>query len=197
MAGRIVLSVGFYPHSQAQAHGEDVGCTPEQKVRLDELHLRKIDLADEILVLDVGGYVGESTSREIVHAVKTGKPVRWLEPAHGSGILRRVLGSDEPRFMKLHADWIDGTSLMSFPHQMLQHEAGREILDMGWAAVPLLLDAEPEWPVFAALAVIVGWGPAPADVEGGFAKFSFDDVVRGWREWGLRQGFLTDVTATP
>lgn len=80
MAGRIVLSVGFYPHSQDQAHGEQVGCTPEQKEALDQLHMRKIDLADEILVLNVGGYIGDSTRREIAYAEATGKRIRWLEP---------------------------------------------------------------------------------------------------------------------
>ena len=79
MRGHIVLSVGFYPHSQTRAHGEEVGCTEEQKHALDGLHLRKIDLADEILVLNVGGYVGESTAREIVYAEEHGKPVRFLE----------------------------------------------------------------------------------------------------------------------
>ncbi len=56
MAGRIVLSVGFYPHSANQAHGETVGIPPDEfdavKARLDVLHLRKIDLADEVLVLN-------------------------------------------------------------------------------------------------------------------------------------------------
>lgn len=80
MTGRIVLSVGFYPHSAPEAHGEDIGVTPEQKAALDELHLRKIDLADEVLVLNQGGYIGESTRREIAHAEATGKPVRYLEP---------------------------------------------------------------------------------------------------------------------
>ncbi len=79
MQGRVVLSVGFYPHSQTQAHGEEIGCTEEQKRTLDDLHLRKIDLADEILVLNVGGYVGESTAREIVYAEEHGKLVRFLE----------------------------------------------------------------------------------------------------------------------
>jgi hypothetical protein len=82
MAGRIVLSVGFYPHSAEQAHGEALGCTPSQKQALDELHLRKIDLADEILVLNVDDYIGESTGREIEHAEAQGKRVRYLEP-HG------------------------------------------------------------------------------------------------------------------
>lgn len=80
MAGRIVLSVGFYPHSSPEAHGEAIGVTPEQKAALDELHLRKINLADEVLVLNQGGYIGESTRREIAHAEATGKLVRYLEP---------------------------------------------------------------------------------------------------------------------
>lgn len=81
MAGRIVLSVGFYPHATEQAHGETIGITPEQKQALDELHLRKIDLADEVLVINVGGYIGESTAREISYAAQHGKRLRWLEPA--------------------------------------------------------------------------------------------------------------------
>jgi cell division protein FtsB len=62
-------------------HGEQAGCTPEQKIALDELHKRKIDLADEVLVLNVGGYIGESTRSEIEYARKLGKPVRYLESA--------------------------------------------------------------------------------------------------------------------
>lgn len=82
MAGRIVLSVGFYPHKGVEKteHGEFVGITPEQKEGLDVLHKQKIDLSDEILVLNVGGYIGDSTKGEIRHAIKTGKKVRWLEP---------------------------------------------------------------------------------------------------------------------
>lgn len=49
-------------------------------VVLDKLHLRKIDLADEVLVINVGGYIGSGTRREITYAHKTGKPVRYLEP---------------------------------------------------------------------------------------------------------------------
>ncbi len=79
MAGRIVLSVGHYPHSPMLAHGESVGCTPEQKVALDRLHCMKIDLADEVFVLNVGGYIGESTRKEIEHAKRQSKPIRYLE----------------------------------------------------------------------------------------------------------------------
>lgn len=84
MQGKIVLSVGFYPHSTEQAHGQAIGCTPEQKVALDELHKRKIDLADRIHVLNVGGYVGESTRSEIDYAVAHGKTVSYLEAAEAA-----------------------------------------------------------------------------------------------------------------
>jgi hypothetical protein len=51
------------------------------KVALDDIHKRKIDLADEVLVLNVGGYVGDSTRSEIAYAEQAGKPVRYLETA--------------------------------------------------------------------------------------------------------------------
>lgn len=82
MAGRIVLTVGFYPHSSAEAHGQEIGITPKQKAVLDELHKRKIDLADEILVLDIGGYIGLSTHSEIFYARSLGKPVRSWSSEH-------------------------------------------------------------------------------------------------------------------
>lgn len=79
MDGKIVLSVGFYPHATQEMYGEEIGVTPEQKQALDQLHLRKIDLADEVVILNVGGYVGESTARELAYAQATGKRVRFLE----------------------------------------------------------------------------------------------------------------------
>ena len=63
------------------APGEaDEVVTDEQKTVLDALHLRKIDLADRVLVVNPGGYVGESTSREITYARATGKPVSVTDP---------------------------------------------------------------------------------------------------------------------
>lgn len=79
MKGEIVLSVGFYPHSARQAHGEEIGCTSEQKMRLDELHKRKIDICDYVFVLNKDGYIGESTRSEIEYAINLGKPVSYLE----------------------------------------------------------------------------------------------------------------------
>ena len=63
------------------APGEaDQVVTNEQKTLLDALHLRKIDLADRVLVVNPGGYLGESTSREIAYAHATGKPVSFTDP---------------------------------------------------------------------------------------------------------------------
>jgi hypothetical protein len=48
---------------------------------LDALHMCKIDMADEVLVINIGGYIGESTSREIAYAKLRGKKIRYLEAA--------------------------------------------------------------------------------------------------------------------
>jgi hypothetical protein len=71
LAGAIVVAPG--------EAGEVI--TDEQKAMLGALHLRKIDLADRVLVVNPGGYIGESTSREIAHARATGKPVSFTHPA--------------------------------------------------------------------------------------------------------------------
>jgi hypothetical protein len=75
LAGNIVLTIGCDTKSDSMLH-----LTIEDKVRLDLLHLCKIDRADVVLVLNVGGYVGESTRREIEYARMLGKTLRWLEP---------------------------------------------------------------------------------------------------------------------
>lgn len=80
MKGEIVLSVGFYPHAKVEhGHGEGVGHDSAEKVALDELHKRKIDLCDYVLVLNVGGYIGDSTRSEIEYARQVGRPVVYLE----------------------------------------------------------------------------------------------------------------------
>ena len=50
------------------------------KEMLDDMHKRKIDLADEIFVINAGGYIGPSTGSEIEYALKANKPVKYLEP---------------------------------------------------------------------------------------------------------------------
>lgn len=79
LEGKIVLSIGIAaPDSMVLAH-PDTAEGRAQKTALDVLHKRKIDLADEVLVLNVGGYIGESTRSEIEYARAHGKPVRFLE----------------------------------------------------------------------------------------------------------------------
>ena len=58
----------------------DESPTPEQKAVLDVLHLRKIDLADRVLIVNPGGYIGESTRREIAYARSAGKPINFSDP---------------------------------------------------------------------------------------------------------------------
>jgi len=72
LAGNIVLSIG------ANAKDEDLQISEEMKLRLDVLHLYKIDICDEVLVINRGGYIGESTRREIEYAHLIGKPVHYL-----------------------------------------------------------------------------------------------------------------------
>lgn len=75
LEGKIVLSVGVVKTAEHHA-GEALG--QEVADRLDELHLRKIDLADRVLVLNVGGYIGSSTRKEIAYAESQGKPIQYL-----------------------------------------------------------------------------------------------------------------------
>lgn len=87
MASTIVLSIGIAaPDAMVLAH-PDSAEGKAQKAALDVLHKHKIDLADEVRVLNVGGYVGESTKGEIRHALMRGKPITWLEPDTAASIL--------------------------------------------------------------------------------------------------------------
>jgi len=72
--GWCVLPDGYFPEASHGAKAEGV------KRELDELHKRKIDMSDEVHVLNVGGYVGESTTDEVAYAYATRKPVRWFDP---------------------------------------------------------------------------------------------------------------------
>ena len=79
LAGNIVLSVGCFGHSG------DV-FTDEQKVMLDEIHKRKIDMSDAIYVINPNGYIGESTRSEIKYANEHGKEVIFMQrgPFYGA-----------------------------------------------------------------------------------------------------------------
>jgi len=80
--GNIVLTIGSCDYNDDEIFEQMKLSESERekmKARLDILHLRKIDLADEILVLNVGGYVGYSTRREIEYAMSKGKRIRYFE----------------------------------------------------------------------------------------------------------------------
>ena len=70
LEGKVVLAPGVFAHD-----GDEI--TDEQKIKLDSLHLKKIDLADEVHVVVVDGYIGPSTAAEIDYAKKTGKPITF------------------------------------------------------------------------------------------------------------------------
>lgn len=79
LAGHIVLSIGCDMRSDHELWRDlDESAIEVIKRKLDELHKRKIDLADEVFVLDVDGYIGESTRSEIEYATRLGRPIRYL-----------------------------------------------------------------------------------------------------------------------
>ena len=81
LKGNIVISVGLFGHSGDNEVWEnmDEGTLTKTKEMLDDMHKRKIDMADEIYVINVGGYIGDSTKSEIEYAIKNGKKVNYLE----------------------------------------------------------------------------------------------------------------------
>ncbi len=81
LAGNIVINVGLFGHSGDNEVWEsmDEGTLTKTKEMLDDMHKRKIDMADEIFVINVGEYIGSSTKSEIEYAKATGKAVRYLE----------------------------------------------------------------------------------------------------------------------
>lgn len=75
MNGKIVLTVGWFSHTDGNIYTP----TEEEKIALDELHKRKIDISDEVLILNVGGYIGESTQSELDYAIANGKQISFLD----------------------------------------------------------------------------------------------------------------------
>ena len=73
LEGNIVLSVGFFEITEDDKLDDD-------KLKLiKDIHMKKIDMADEIFVINKGGYIGQSTKSEIDYALKNGKIVNYLE----------------------------------------------------------------------------------------------------------------------
>ncbi|EPZ43799.1 hypothetical protein [Alicyclobacillus acidoterrestris] len=76
MSNHIVLAPGVF------AHADQIKLTETQKRQLEELHLREIDMSQCIYVIDVDGYIGTSTQREIHYARRKGKPVWYWTELH-------------------------------------------------------------------------------------------------------------------
>lgn len=114
LAGCIVLAPGVFGHD-----GDEM--TEQQKVDLDRLHFQKIDMADAVFVVNPGGYIGESTRREIVYARRQGKRITALvalddethapdtgDPADGTPLdlakaeIRRLQGELEQAFTRIN-----------------------------------------------------------------------------------------------
>jgi hypothetical protein len=81
LEGDIVISVGLFGHAGDKEvwEGMEEDTLTRTKEMLDDMHKRKIDMADEIFVINVGGYIGSSTRAEIEYATTHGKPVHYLE----------------------------------------------------------------------------------------------------------------------
>jgi hypothetical protein len=76
LAGKIVLAPGVFGHTDMPDHDWSTDGS-DLKRQLDELHFRKIDLANEVYVVNPDGYISESTRREIEYAERTHKPVTY------------------------------------------------------------------------------------------------------------------------
>lgn len=97
LQGNIVISVGLFGHSGDDEVWEnmDEGTLTKTKEMLDDMHKRKIDMADEIFVINVGGYIGDSTKSEIEYAKEHGKIVRYLENDLNRGVANNMISLDE------------------------------------------------------------------------------------------------------
>ena len=80
LQGNIVISVGVFGHSRDKKVWEKINNPEQAKEMLDDIHKRKIDMADEIFVINKNGYIGSSTKSEIEYAIKTNKKVNYMEP---------------------------------------------------------------------------------------------------------------------
>lgn len=121
LQGNIVVSVGLFGHS-----GDEDVWKDGVKEMLDDMHLAKIDMADEIYVINPGGYVGQSTAREIAYARCCGKPVRSIcpLPTQGfgtKGILKVVVGEETREYIRKAARESGGTDDIAVENIVKEH----------------------------------------------------------------------------
>lgn len=77
LAGNVVLGVGVF------GHADNISMKESMKVMLDDIHKQKIDMADEIFVINRHDYIGPSTENEIKYAAVSGKPIKYMETHYG------------------------------------------------------------------------------------------------------------------
>jgi len=97
-AGHVVLSWCALPDTYMKVYGDKAHIGDQEGVKeiVDEVHKRKIDLSDEVFVLNINGYIGESTTSEIRYALEHDKPVRFLEPEWDYPVLREFREKEAP-----------------------------------------------------------------------------------------------------
>jgi len=92
LQGCIVISVGLFRHTGDSEVWEnmDEGTKTQTKMMLDDMHKSKIDMADEIYVINPGGYIGESTWSEICYTSMLEKNIRYMEPIKSNEVAEMV-----------------------------------------------------------------------------------------------------------
>jgi len=129
LEGNIVISVGLFGHS-----GDDEVWTEGTKEMLDDMHKRKIDMADAIYVINVGGYIGKSTWSEIEYAMNIGKEVLYLEvPEEGGG---QITDTDIARvraFIGTH-EWHFAKTMPQIPHWYCLLKDNGDVEEFRWFA---------------------------------------------------------------
>lgn len=83
LLGNIVIHWNILEGKEAFAHGAEAAGGNVKEI-IDGLYLHKVAMADEVRAINVGGYIGESTKKELQHAQKLGKTITWLEADRGA-----------------------------------------------------------------------------------------------------------------
>ena len=119
LKGNIVISVGLFGHSGDSEVWEnmDEGTLTKTKEMLDDMHKRKIDMSDEIFVINVNGYIGESTKSEIEYAKSLGKRVNYLENKWFIVIKKvKTMNNSNEKLTKVGINWVMGTLWKTLQH---------------------------------------------------------------------------------
>lgn len=168
----ICLMINYLPESYGESiglkHRDHFGEQLGLKELLDELHFRKIDLSDEVYVVNVDGYVGESTQREIAYGIYRKLPIRWLEPEAGERVLVERSDAIKEQIAKFNAapPPTSRASAKGLPKQL-----GDAKLQALWHLVSVMGDRyrSDEIRIKAARAILAG-GELP-EIDGAGEKF--------------------------